>query len=265
MKKTLIALAVAASAAVSGSAMAWTANGTGDSVDLGGTLTPQDVVTPWEVKVGNGVNNLDALVKKGQSRVSIVAGESILALGIRTVSNVAFDGQPGIAPQINFNDAIDLNGFENGVTTLTLEVKDGNNVDKIGMLTAPFNTGAVGSVTGSNGFNDIYTFMSANSPSGAARGFSGGLSTDWDKVNKAPQTVLNALSTEIMAKFDPQGMSFSDGGLASNFVTSGAKYSAAYGAGILANDTITITLDNPVVGDDEIAWKASLPVTVSYQ
>lgn len=32
MKKTLIALAVAASAAVSGSAMAWTANGSGNSV-----------------------------------------------------------------------------------------------------------------------------------------------------------------------------------------------------------------------------------------
>ncbi|ENK8257946.1 hypothetical protein AB4C84_004676, partial [Escherichia coli] len=47
MKKTLIALAVAASAAVSGSAMAWTANGTGGSVDLGGTLTPVTKATPW--------------------------------------------------------------------------------------------------------------------------------------------------------------------------------------------------------------------------
>ena len=37
MKKTLIALAVATSAAVSGSAMAWTANGDGGSVSLSGT------------------------------------------------------------------------------------------------------------------------------------------------------------------------------------------------------------------------------------
>ena len=60
MKKTLIALAVAASAAVSGSAMAWTANGTGGSVDMGGTLIPEGKVTPWEVKVGDAVKGLDA-------------------------------------------------------------------------------------------------------------------------------------------------------------------------------------------------------------
>lgn len=37
MKKTLIALAVAASAVVSGSAMAWTGGGNGGSLELGGT------------------------------------------------------------------------------------------------------------------------------------------------------------------------------------------------------------------------------------
>ncbi|WP_396016558.1 hypothetical protein [Escherichia coli] len=266
MKKTLIALAVAASAAVSGSAMAagWEQNGTGGSVDLGGTLTPVEKEAVWEVKVGDGVNNLNASVEKGQSRVDIVAGESILALGIRTANNQAFDGQPSISPQINFNDAIDLNAFEGGVTTLTLEVKDETGINKIGMLTAPFNTGAVGSVTGPNGLN-IYSYMSAKNPNGVARGFAGGLSADWNKVNKAPQTVLNALSTEIMANFDAQGMSFSGNGLASDFATSGAKYSAAYGAGILAGDTITIALDQPVTGNAEIAWKATLPVTVSYQ
>ncbi|WP_105491630.1 hypothetical protein [Escherichia coli] len=265
MKKTLIALAVAASAAVSGSAMAWTQNGIGGSVDFSGTLNPKDLITPWEVKVGDGVNDLNALIKKGQSRVDVAVNKSILALGIRTTSNRAFLGQTGIAPQIDFKNAIDLNGFEGGVTTLTLDVKDSTSNDKIGTLTAPFNTGAVGSITGASNFANVYTYMSANSASGAARGFSGGLATDWGKINKAPQTVLNALSTEIMANFDAQGMSFAGSGLSSNFSTSGAKYSAAYGAGILANDTIKIALDNPVTGDAEIAWKAELPVTVSYQ
>lgn len=265
MKKTLIALAVAASAAVSGSAMAWEANGTGGSVNIGGSLTPAENVTPWEIKVGDGVNNLNAVVKKGQSSAVVAVNKSILALGIRTVSNNGFEGQTGIAPQIDFKNAIDLNGFEGGVTTLTLDVKDSTSNDKIGTLTAPFNTGAVGSITGAFNFADRYSYMSANGASGAVRGFSGGLATDWDKVNKAPQTVLNALSTEIMAKFDAQNMSFSDAGFASSFASDGARYSAAYGAGILANDTIKIALDNPVAGDAEIAWKASLPVTVSYQ
>ncbi|HCN8216144.1 TPA: hypothetical protein N6448_004795, partial [Escherichia coli] len=71
MKKTLIALAVAASAVVSGSAMAWTANGDGGSVDLGGTLTPTDVMTPWEVKVGAAVNDLNAAIRKGDTKVDI--------------------------------------------------------------------------------------------------------------------------------------------------------------------------------------------------
>lgn len=264
MKKTLIALAVAASAAVSGSAMAWTQNGIGGSVDFSGTLNPKDLVTPWEVKVGDGVNDLNALIKKGQSSVDVAVNKSILVLGIRTASNRAFWGQTGISPQIDFKNAIDLNAFEGGVTTLTLDVKDSTSNDKIGTLTAPFNTGAVGSVTGVLDFSDRYTYMSAKGES-VAFGFSGGLAADWGKINKAPQTVLNALSTEIMANFDAQGMSFTNTGLSTGFSTSGAKYSAAYGAGILANDTIKIALDNPVTGDAEIAWKAELPVTVSYQ
>ncbi|EJN2318881.1 hypothetical protein NPL52_004738, partial [Escherichia coli] len=77
MKKTLIALAVAASAAVSGSAMAWTANGTGGSVDLGGTLTPVEKVTPWEVKVGDAVTGLDAQIQKGQKVVDVAVNKAI--------------------------------------------------------------------------------------------------------------------------------------------------------------------------------------------
>lgn len=52
MKKTLIVLAVTASVMTSGSAMAWTLNGSGGSVELGGTLTPAEKVTLWEVKTG---------------------------------------------------------------------------------------------------------------------------------------------------------------------------------------------------------------------
>ncbi|MFL4555365.1 hypothetical protein ACH19I_01995 [Yersinia kristensenii] len=265
MKKTLIAMAVAASAAISGSAMAWTANGSGGSVELGGTLNPVEKVTPWEVKVGDAVNDLDGLIEKGQKDVDIAAKKSILALGIRTASNKAFVGQEGIAPQIDFKNAIDLAGFKQGVTTLTLDVKDGASNDKIGTLTAPFNVAAVGSITGSadesTADGDVYSYMSAY---GTNRGFAGGLADEWAGVNKNPLPVLDALSTEIMANFDAQGLRFRDyGGIATNFSSSDAKYSAAYGAGILANDVIKINLDEAVTG--EIVWKAELPVTIYYQ
>ncbi|ENM7303529.1 hypothetical protein AB8N91_004958, partial [Escherichia coli] len=76
MKKTLIALAVATSAVVSGSAMAWTAGGNGGSVEIGGTLTPETVVLPWEVKTGSNIADLNAKIKKGQSEVDIVASKA---------------------------------------------------------------------------------------------------------------------------------------------------------------------------------------------
>ncbi|EES4634805.1 TPA: hypothetical protein ACGTEY_004660, partial [Shigella sonnei] len=124
MKKTLIALAVAASAAVSGSAMAWTANGTGGSVDMGGILSPAHKVTPWEVKVGDAVKGLDAKIEKGQKTVEISLKSAIPLLGIRTQTSEVFHGQEGITPQISYGSAIDVHSFKEGMAPLTLEVKD---------------------------------------------------------------------------------------------------------------------------------------------
>lgn len=145
MKKTLIALAVAASAVVSGSAMAWTENGTGGAIDLWGILTPVEKVTPWEVKVGDAVSGLDAQIQKGQKEVSITVNKAIPVLGIRNADAHGFKGRKGeIHPQIDYDGAINLNGFSNGVTTLTLNVTtaDGN---KLGTLSAPFSSAAVSS------------------------------------------------------------------------------------------------------------------------
>ncbi|ELO5003679.1 hypothetical protein QUQ70_004860, partial [Escherichia coli] len=148
MKKTLIALAVAASAVVSGSAMAWTANGTGGNVDLGGTLTPVEKVTPWEVKVGAAVTNLDAAITKGQSEVNITTTSAVPVLGIRTQeASKVFTGKPGISPQIDFHKAIDPTKFSGSVTDLTLSVMDAQGA-KIGSLKAPFLAGAKYSVKG---------------------------------------------------------------------------------------------------------------------
>lgn len=55
MKKTLIALAVAASAVVSGSAMAWQDGNFDNSVDIGGSITSDQPT--WQWKVGNASAN----------------------------------------------------------------------------------------------------------------------------------------------------------------------------------------------------------------
>ncbi|EAO9385306.1 hypothetical protein UJ53_004221 [Salmonella enterica subsp. enterica] len=262
MKKTLIALAVAASAVVSGSAMAWDHGGTGGNMKFGGTLIPTAAGNPWEVKVGSDASGLDAVIAEGGSLAKIAVKQPILVLGIRTATNKAFMGRSGFTPQINFGDAVDVDGFDNGVTTLTLDVKNG--ADKIGKLTVPFNVGAVISFKNEPKMGDKYGYLSAHSENGGVRGFAGGLSASWDGVNKEPLPLLNSLSAELMANFDSQGMSFNGNGYSHSFASDEASFSAAYGAGILDGDFITITLNDDVQFDNAIRWSASLPVTVSY-
>ena len=261
MKKTLIALAVAASAAVSGSAMAWTANGTGGSVDLGGTLTPADVITPWEVKTGDAVTGLDAQIKKGQKTVDIAVNKAISVLGIRTQTTQVFQGQPGISPQIEFNGAVSEldNLADANDAVLTLDVTDG--VNKIGKMVAPFIAAAQYSVAGPDA-NSVYKTMYAAFPVNA---FLGGLATVKGSIQEAFSDRVAALDGEFKAHFNEQGVSRIESVSGANsFSNTQHTYSAWYGSGIESGKSIKITLDNPA-GADEIVWKASLPVTVSYQ
>ena len=102
MKKTLIAMTVAASAVVSGSAMAgsWQASGSGGTFEMSGTLTPE-FVTPWEVYVGDAVTGLDTTVKFGDTSVDITTSKAIPILGIRTQTTTAFAGGVGLSPVID--------------------------------------------------------------------------------------------------------------------------------------------------------------------
>ncbi|ECB6686849.1 hypothetical protein E0V17_24080, partial [Salmonella enterica subsp. enterica serovar Poona] len=86
MKKTLIALAVAASAVVSGSAMAWTVNGGGGSVEIGGSLTPVTKSTPWETAVGAAVTNLNGQVQKNDTKLEISVPNTLPILAIRSTA-----------------------------------------------------------------------------------------------------------------------------------------------------------------------------------
>ncbi|HHN8672169.1 TPA: hypothetical protein ACP60F_004872 [Escherichia coli] len=257
MKKTLIALAVAASAAVSGSAMAWTANGTGGSVDLGGTLTPADVITPWEVKVGAAVNGLDAAIRKGNTTVDIPVNNAIPVLGIRTIESAAFQGQAGISPQISYGAAINLDGFAANETTLNLEVKDSTGANKIGRLSAPFFAVAEQSIKGPD----------VNYRAGVIANYEGALffgGLPKSEAGYSPIFNANSIVPDVAAHYDEQGQEWRDSVGWSSVSDPQHTYSAYYASGIKQGKTITITLDQ-AAASDAIAWKASLPVTVSYQ
>ncbi|ECD5961020.1 hypothetical protein E2G69_17440 [Salmonella enterica subsp. enterica serovar Java] len=262
MKKTLIALAVAASAAVSGSAMAWTANGTGGSIELGGTLTPKKTVSPWEVQV-SAATGLDADVKDGQKTIIIRARSGIPLMGIRNVASNGFiGGGEGVISTIDYGGAVDLNGFYDAITTLTLDVKNASG-EKIGTLSAPFFASAVLAYKGSSG--QTRGRQVAAPSSGYA--FFGGVplktaSTATD--GKEAYHRIASLFSENTATFPKiDGWDNADPG--EKYSDSKMTYWGAYGSGIEKDMDITITLDKEIkTGDAPIAWKASLPVTVTY-
>ncbi|ECD5988976.1 hypothetical protein E2H14_19600 [Salmonella enterica subsp. enterica serovar Muenchen] len=258
MKKTLIALAVAASAAVSGSAMAWDPSGTGGSVELGGTLTPQTKVTPWEIQIGAAVTNLDGFVQKGQQNVVIPVGNAIPVLGIRNAASEGFDGEPSIKPQIDYKGSVDIDAFKNGVSTVRMEVRN-NLGSKIGSLEAPFAAAAVSSWSGGGNSPGSKALYASND----GFGFFGGLGKSAGAVRVVGSTeMIRGLSPDFVGKWKVQGSWVDANG--EKFDNVKARYYGAYGSGIEAGAKIQIKLDAPAAAD-AIAWKASLPVTVSYQ
>ena len=255
MKKTLIALAVAASAAVSGSAMAWTANGTGGSVDMGGTLNPVTKVTPWEVKTGAAVTGLDAQIQKGQKVVDIAVNRAIPVLGIRTIESTAFQGQPGISPQVDYGNAVNVDAFKNGRAPVTLEVKDDTNT-KIGTLTTSLGASALTSIKGS------WTAYSHSYSDTVGQGFFGGLPKS--EAEAPDENIAFNVMPEVADHYTDQGAAYSGVGVTTSFSDPDFTYSGYYGAGIERGKIIKITLDQAVSGDALIQWKASLPVIVTY-
>lgn len=261
MKKTLVALALAATT-VSGSAMAWTANGTGGILELSGTLTPKAKEAPWEVLVGGGASHLDAPIEIGSREAEVPVRKSITVLGIRTVSKTAFQGKVGIDPMIDFNGAIDTSKFDDGLTPLTLDIKDAANA-KIGVMTVPLYAAAIfgmnaGSASSAGNFSVI-----------GSRAFKGGLpATESGTLStySHASAVLSTLNPDLVANYDEQRLEKK--GVSEAHFSSGSaveyKFSGAYGAGIPNVYDIKLTLDTPATSN-AIVWKASLPITVSYQ
>ncbi|HBA7293167.1 TPA: fimbrial protein [Escherichia coli] len=126
MKKTLIALAVAASA-VSGMAHAWTNGDFNGSVDIGGSITVDDYRQKWSWAVGsdiNGFNNALTDLTENRTKLTItVNGDKPILLG---KTNEAFSspimGLGGI-PLISITD------YENKPVTVLAAAGNYNSPD----------------------------------------------------------------------------------------------------------------------------------------
>lgn len=97
-------------------------------------MTPKAKVTPWEVKSGSGVTNLDASIQKGQAVINVSSDKVIEVLGIRTKEAKVFTGLNGISPQIDYQNAVNYRQFNSvGEAPLTLVVTNEAG-EKIGKL-----------------------------------------------------------------------------------------------------------------------------------
>ncbi|EPQ7464106.1 fimbrial protein [Escherichia coli] len=255
MKKTMIALAFGAITA-SGSALAWVEGGNGGSVDLGGTITPDTTVTsPWEVKVGAAQSGLDAQISAGATSVSLNLPADTLVLGIRSKGGW-INGAAGISPQIDYHNNIS-GTFSRGLVDLTLPVKDTNTDQEIGTLTTKLTASAMGS-TDDNG-NQGYYIIGATQ---AGHGFYGGLgNASAGQLHGDPEGLAARVDSTITENFEKRGSAL--GIFPSSFNVESAQYNAFYVSALETSNAVNIQLTDPVTSD--VNWKASLPVTVTYQ
>ncbi|EFS3221059.1 hypothetical protein KUA85_004495 [Salmonella enterica] len=256
MKKTLIALAVAASAVVSGSAMAWTANGGGGQVDIGGTLTPVTKATPWETAIGTAVTNLDAQIQKNDTNVEVNVPNTLPILAIRSVGQ--FTGRAGIAPAINYGWI--GNVWKNSSTQASAEVRNEAGV-VVGGAHFPLTAQGVMAAVGVNGDTPHQKLMFANQK---GKVYFGGLPTSANNVLDVRNIILQGWP-DIADKFViPSGAAWVPNA-ADTFSATALKYSSYYGSVIAKNSKINIIMNAPVKADAPFKWKISLPATVTYQ
>ena len=283
MKKTLIALAVAASA-VSGMAHAWTNGDFNGSVDIGGSITADDYRQKWSWAVGSGINGfsnvLNDLTNGGTKLIITVNGDKPILLG---KTNEAFStpvsGVGGV-PQIAFTDyegaSVELrnpDGETNkGLAYFVLPMKnaDGTKVGSVKVNASYAGVNGAGGVTSADGV------LSSLYAGGSNAIFYGGLPTNVAQSEllsgsaAAARTELfgslskndilgqiQRVNANITSLVDRAGSSSED-----MIYTDGTVISAAYALGIANGQTIEATFDQAVTASTQ--WSAPLNVAVTY-
>ena len=268
MKKTLIALTVAAGAvmSVSGVANAYTPAFSNGDISLGGTISTPVQASLYEGKVGS-LTGLDATIPVGQTSATItVNGEGGL-LALRSVesgivstasdkiANITFDGKTLL-------DAASGTAFNSGVIDMTLDAHDSTG-NKIGNIVFPMQVAAV-TVTVDDAASTAVG-ASLYSPNDSTV-FYGGL----PKTKEGALQTYSGAMSKIEGLFTDIGENLpeitSQGAYAElkNFGAADKTFHTAYAAGINSGDTVTINLDNAATTGD-VSWTASLPVVVTYK
>lgn len=281
MKKTLIALTVATSAFISGSAMAWSEGNFNGSVDFGGSVTVGDnFAKKWSWEVGTTLGGFDGNAKEltdsGKKLVITADKDAAILLGKTVNAFMAKDVGSSAIPQIAFSDhakakvtpVFDKTGGA-GKGYLDVPVLDDKSVvigkAKINMTAAgvrlltdtPNKRAVVASLYSAD---SNYIFF-GGIPSDMAGSLQRGSTTaDW--IASVGGLTLAELRKQISdVDADITGLGVSSSAYRDNMT--GSVKSASYAMAVKSGQTLDLTFTDAVT--TTTAWKAPLNISVTYQ
>lgn len=282
MKKTMIALALAASA-VSGMAHAWTNGDFNGTVDIGGSIIADDYRQKWSWAIGSGLdgfnNTLTELTNGGKSLTITVNGDKPI---LRGKTNVAFAtpvaGGVGAIPLISLSGADGVqkkltgtSGAQTGVGTMDLDIKNRDTGAKIGTLHATMTAMAAAGIAGAENTGILRALYAY----GNGSIFNGGLVTEANAEMKDAATAvaftekMGSLSkTDILSQIqqvrqnvvsltsetvsNSENMEYNDGNVVS----------AAYALGFENGQRLEATFDQAITSSTK--WTAPLNISITY-
>ncbi|ENC7870760.1 hypothetical protein ABK350_004736, partial [Escherichia coli] len=247
-----------------------------NTVDFSGSITPSEN-NKWVWAVGQGYGNFSHktydLTDNGR-KLTITASENMPLLVGKVTE--AFEGGPGLSPQIAFGDSkgsiSPVWAADNAEGTMTLTVHD-TNQQEIGTMTLNVNAFAPvawSKTDASQGVAIRYMNNSAGSFTGSTGVFA--KSPNFATVN----AILNAFGAPTLQEIQGQiksypGLSGIDDdtsdvvGISGDaYDASGWAYAGAYALGVLNGKTLELNFNSPVNTGAETDWKASLTMQISY-
>ncbi|MFU71529.1 F41 fimbrial protein [Escherichia coli] len=278
MKKTLIALAVAASAAVSGSVMAadWV-EGQPGNISIGGEVTPTSVKWLW--KTGEGLssfhNTVDEIVNR-KLNISVPRDELFLAAKMSDGVKGVFTGK-GLIPKVTMasydGSTITPTFTSGGTMNLPVKVKDSADNTELGTLSVPLSYGAaVASIFDGDANSSSVADIIAGSAGTVFEGLvNPGVATNkelafkWTGLTATDMTdVVNKLMPGQQAALNSTGFHNWNNLSHSNYTSANKNKASylAYGSGVPAGSTLIMSLNKDVAG--RLEWAAPVAITVTY-
>lgn len=282
MKKTLIALTVAASAVVSGSAMAWTNGNFNGSVDIGGSVTVGDnFAQKWMWATGTALNAFDGntadLTDTNKKLVVTANKDAAILLGKTESAFAAKNTGSSAIPHIAFTDykgapvALNFAGTADGIGSMTLPVTNTAKNTELGNVVINFTAAGI-RVVGDANKTSLASLRSEN----GAQIFNGGLPTSASNAiahGNAAQAFVGSMGGANGATLLTQVQTAVPGAPAYGISTvpqvenmvrnDGSVVAGAYAMGVKQGQQLQLTFTNEVT--QTTAWKAPLNVSVTYQ